>query len=204
MIIEPGLGVTRVNTRRILRGLVTAGYAVISSDFGGAHQWGNALNRARIDAVIAWAATLGFKTDKIGIMDESMGHFSMYNWGHRNQTKVAACVAAIPAVDGDQIYASAGFQTQMNAAHGGSWLAASSTHNPIEMTVPSWAAHWWIYYAPDETIAGCGGTPANALATYLGQAGHAIAGGTGGHNDTVWSTISTQTIVDKYNAGVWV
>lgn len=205
MIIEPTVA-ARSNARAVLAQLVSLGYAILSCDYGGAQTFGNTNNMTKISAALTWAAGLGFRTDKVGLIGESMGHSSLYVWGCQNPSKVAALVGYIPGADLDSTYANmTGFATVMDAAFAPStWAAQSATHNPVELAAPSWASHWAGFYASDDPTYGAQGVDVTALAAHIGNSAGAVDTGPGGHTDAGLADPGVQEdFIDVIENGAW-
>lgn len=205
MIIEPTIS-ARNNLRVILRELIKQGYALLSCDYGGANTFGNSLNQTRISNALTWAGNKGFKTDKVGLIGESMGHQCLYVWGANNQSKVAALVGYIPGCDLDRTYSlQSGFATLMDAAYSPSnWSANSATKNPVNLAAPSWAEHWLGFYASDDPIYGAQGLDVQNLADHIGNSTAAVNTGPGGHSDAGLASSAVQTqFLDAIENGDW-
>lgn len=200
MAIEPGNS-ARTNAINVVHRLVDAGYSVLSCDFGGANTWGNDTAMSRITDAVTFAGTRGLRTDKIALWGESMGHMNVYNWAHRNGSKVAAVMGTIGVCDAQDAYDNAGQAVVMDAAYAGNWAGNAATRDPKQITNVVSGLHWRIYYASDDSVVPA--AAAVSLASALGKSNQAVNMGTGDHSDTPLGAIDPGRIVAFINAGAW-
>ena len=200
MALVPG-NATRLNSITLARRLVDAGYSVLSCDFGGSHTWGNDTAMSRITDAVTWAGTLGYRTDKVGLWGYSMGHLNLYNWAHRNATKVACLIGYIPASDGQDAYDNAGVAVEMDAAYAGGGAANASARDPKQITNVVSGLPWRAYYSSDDTTVPA--ATVTGLASSLGKATQAVNLGAGGHDDDVAANIDPGAFLAFIDAGNW-
>lgn len=193
----------RLNSIALVRRLVSAGYSLMSCDFGGANTFGNDTAMSRITDAVTYAGTLGYDTDKVGLWGESMGHMNVYNWAHRNPTKVAAIIGMIPLCDAQAVYDGdiGGLASDMDAAYGGNWAGNASTRDPKQILGIVSGLNWRIYYASDDPLVPA--ADAVALAAALGKSSQAFNMGPGGHDDDPVATVDPASFVGFFEAGAW-
>jgi hypothetical protein len=197
----------RVNTRAILRALVDAGYAVCSADFGGAATFANDTNMTRIDNCLSFLSAKGFSVTRVGLLGESMGHMSLFNWAQLHQSSTAALMGFISLCDPSDTYDNQpGLAAQMDAAYpSGGWAGNKATHDPLLMDITGFpASRWRTYFATDDPTFGTMQANNEALAARLGVPSNAIAMGTGGHTDTPIGNVNSADVVAFFEAGLWV
>jgi poly(3-hydroxybutyrate) depolymerase len=149
--------------RRSLNLLADAGIVSITADLGSTEAphdgWGNDTAVARIDEVIAWAATeWDCVTDRIGLIGDSAGGATALNWARANPAETAAVATRVGAVDIGSIFQGGAGDPFLvgliNNAYGGNWAAAAATHDPALNTalLAPLADRIRIYYSENDSL----------------------------------------------------
>lgn len=204
-ICEPSVA-ARANIRPPLYELLNRGYAILSADYGGPATFANDINQGRLDAWLTASAAVGYRTDRIALIGESMGHQCLFKWAQTNPTQVAAIIGWIPGCDLTATYDNQpGFAATMDAAYpSGGWAGNKTTRDPMLMDISTFPAeNWRVYYASDDPTYGARPIDCTNLADRLGVPTHAINAGTGGHTDTCMANVEPRAWADFIDAGDW-
>lgn len=126
--------------------LAESGFIVLAIDAGGTTTWGDAAAIARITDAVAFAAGLGAKTTKIGLMGWSMGCAAALNWIKRNPAEVGAAWLWAAATDLDFFNATAGYVPSYSA--GGVAMGAFASEIAADFNPYSSSAGFRIHDEP--------------------------------------------------------
>jgi pimeloyl-ACP methyl ester carboxylesterase len=118
-----------------LRPLAGLGHPVAVPDLSGVSTWGNDDSWDALDDTVVWMGTnLGTRTDKVGLVGESMGALTVLNWAWRNPTKPAAIWLRVPVVNlaAFKTRNEVSFGATIESAYGGAgpYATALPTHDP--------------------------------------------------------------------------
>lgn len=157
---------------RELGRLADRGFAVVSTDMGGADTWGNATAITRVGQ--SWtkvktdARTTGnVATDKMLLIGTSHGGMNALEYARANPANVAAVVTIVSVIDAQDIQTNnrAGLAAAINTAHGGN---VPDARNPADNAAAYAALNIPTrqYYATDDAV--CLPAIAEAFATAAG------------------------------------
>ena len=171
-----------------LRWLAHAGYPVLAPDLNGAGPFGNQGFLDAIDQAVAWsAAEYGTRTDKVGIVGQSMGGLAL-TWCHQNPGRLAAAVFHLPVAQlaAFRVRNPVGLGGAVESAYGGTagYNAALPVHDPMQNTAAfaPIADRIRIWYSTTDTVV----IPAEVTGFATAAGIDAISIGAQGHTLGTW------------------
>jgi pimeloyl-ACP methyl ester carboxylesterase len=175
------------NMYRFVDEIVQLGHPVLSCYLGGNH-WGSPAGVSKLAAAVAYMqSTMGAKTDKVGLIGQSMGHLVSMNYTAANRAKVAFVISSMGVADLNDIYQNASYTASINAAYGGSYSNATNgpTSNPSINTSTKFAGLPWLGFA-GELDTTCPLPKTQALAAGIGSTATLVEVPNGKHD---WTSV---------------
>lgn len=151
--------------------IVGAGYPVLSCYLGG-NLWGNPTAVSRVDSAVAYLATMGARSDRVGFVGQSMGHLSAMNWvaaSSSNRAKTRFVLSSMGVCDLNNIHGNPSYGASIDAAYGGAYSNSNQgvASNPSLNSVTKFPALPWLgFYGTSDTT--CPPVTARSLANTVG------------------------------------
>lgn len=137
----------------LVASLANAGFACFAPNMDG-NTWGNDVALKRISEALDYLGTLGYRTDRVGLLGISMGGGAAYTWARAHRSAVGAMVGILPLSDLNGVHADARFASSIDAAYGGAYRDAidGPTHNPKDFASSLAGMPTQVWYAIDDNI----------------------------------------------------
>lgn len=181
----------------VLPHIVDDGHPIISCTLGG-NLWGNSTMVSRVTAAIAWMTAAGYRTDKVGLIGQSMGHTTATNWARLNRAKATFVISSMGVVDLAYIHSNGTYQAAINAAYGGAYSNATyGDWNPAVNTASKFSGLPWLGFS-GTTDTTCPTTYARAFRTAVGSTAQLVETG-GGHTVAGVAEFDPAKMIDFIN-----
>jgi alpha-beta hydrolase superfamily lysophospholipase len=191
------------NMYALVEAAVEAGYAVLSSDFGGS-LWGNSSHLSKITAAVGYLGTaMGANTSRVGFIGQSMGHVAAMNWAAQNRARTAFVVSTIGVADLANINGQSKYTDSITAAYGQAYTDAAlgATYNPSVSASSKFAGLPWLGWAGTADTT-CPIARTRALAAAIGSTATLREMAGGEHDWASLSAIDVAATVDFMRANL--